>query len=62
MAAPRRRPLPEFQRLMHELEHALPGEEPKAIPLLHSGNACQPTTASNPVTMTMRMIVTLAVH
>ena len=30
------RPLPEFQRLMHDLEHAFPDEEPKAIPLLQS--------------------------
>jgi TolB-like protein/Tfp pilus assembly protein PilF len=30
------RPLPEFQRLMHDLEHAFPDQEPKAIPLLQS--------------------------
>ena len=30
------RPLPEFQRLMHDLEHAFPDEQPKAIPLLQS--------------------------
>jgi TolB-like protein/Tfp pilus assembly protein PilF len=30
------RPLPEFQRLMFELEHEFPDEEPKAIPLLQS--------------------------
>jgi hypothetical protein len=27
---------PEFQRRMHELDHAFPDEEPKAIPLLQS--------------------------
>jgi adenylate cyclase len=30
------RPLPEFQRLMFELEHEFPDERPKAIPLLQS--------------------------
>ena len=30
------RPLAEFQRLMHDLEHAFPDTEPKAIPLLQS--------------------------
>jgi hypothetical protein len=30
------RPLPEFQRLMHDLEHEFPDEQPKAIPLLQS--------------------------
>jgi TolB-like protein/tetratricopeptide (TPR) repeat protein len=30
------RPLPEFQQLMHDLEHAFPDEQPKAIPLLQS--------------------------
>jgi TolB-like protein/DNA-binding winged helix-turn-helix (wHTH) protein/tetratricopeptide (TPR) repeat protein len=30
------RPLPEFQRLMFDLEHEFPDEQPKAIPLLQS--------------------------
>ncbi|HJT13058.1 MAG TPA: tetratricopeptide repeat protein [Dongiaceae bacterium] len=30
------RPLPEFQRLMHELEREFPDEQPKAMPLLQS--------------------------